>query len=48
MTINDKTENEKLQCDIKREAAKVSLVTSGKLLKIFISYRWRNITVGSK
>ena len=40
MKINDKTENEKLQCDIKREAAKVSLVTSGKLLKIFIiSYR---------
>ena len=40
MTIDDKTENEKLQCDINREAAKVSLVTSDQLLKIFIiSYR---------
>ena len=31
MTINDQIKNEKLQCDINREAAKISALSSGKL-----------------
>ena len=33
MTINDKIKDEKLQCDINREAAKVSSLSSGKIDK---------------
>ena len=33
MTINDQTKDEKLQYDINREAAKTSVLSSGKLLK---------------
>ena len=33
MTINDQTKGEKLQYDINREAAKTSVLSSGKLLK---------------
>ena len=33
MAINDQIENEKLQCDINREAAKISALTSGKTNK---------------
>ena len=33
MTINDQIENEKLQFDINREAAKISALTSGKTNK---------------
>ena len=33
MTINDQIENEKLQYDINREAAKISALTSGKANK---------------
>ena len=33
MTINDQIKDEKLQCNINREAAKVSALSSGKLRK---------------
>ena len=33
MTINDEIRDEKLQCDIKREAAKTSVLSSGKIDK---------------
>ena len=33
MTINDKTRDEKLQYDINREAAKISALSSGKIVK---------------
>ena len=33
MTVNDQIENEKLQYDITREAAKISTLTSGKTNK---------------
>ena len=33
MTINDKIKDEKLQCNINREAAKVSSLSSGKIDK---------------
>ena len=33
MTINDQIKDEKLQCDINREAAKISALSSGKLNK---------------
>ena len=33
MTINDQINNEKLQYDINREAAKISALSSGKLHK---------------
>ena len=33
MTINDQIEYEKLQCDINREAAKISALSSGKINK---------------
>ena len=33
MTINDLIKDEKLQCDINREAAKISALSSGKLHK---------------
>ena len=33
MTINDKIIDEKLQCDINREAAKISALSSGKIDK---------------
>ena len=33
MTINDQTRNEKLQYDIKREAAKISELSPGKIHK---------------
>ena len=33
MTINDKIRDEKLRCDINREAAKISTLSSGKIHK---------------
>ena len=33
MTINDQIRDEKLQCDINREAAKISPLSSGKIHK---------------
>ena len=33
MTINDKIRDEKLQCDINKEAAKISALSSGKIDK---------------
>ena len=33
MTINDPIRNEKLQCDLNREAAKMSALSSGKIHK---------------
>ena len=33
MTVDDKIENEKLQYDINREAAKISTLSSGKIDK---------------
>ena len=33
MTINDQIKDEKLQCNINREAAKISALSSGKLHK---------------
>ena len=33
MTIDDKITDEKLQCDINREAAKISSLSSGKIDK---------------
>ena len=33
MTIDDKIRDEKLQCDINREAAKISALTFGKIDK---------------
>ena len=33
MTINNQIKDEKLQCDINREAAKISALSSGKLHK---------------
>ena len=33
MTIDDKIKDERLQCDINREAAKISAVSSGKIDK---------------
>ena len=33
MTINDQIRDEKLQCDINREAAKISALSSGKIHK---------------
>ena len=31
MKINDQIRNEKLQCDVNREAAKISALSSGKI-----------------
>ena len=33
MTINDQIRDEKLQCDINRETAKISALSSGKIHK---------------
>ena len=33
MTINDQIRNEKLQCNLNREAAKISALSSGKIHK---------------
>ena len=33
MTIDDQIEDEKLQCDINREVAKISVLSSGKINK---------------
>ena len=33
MTIEDQIRDEKLQCDINREAAKISVLSSGKIDK---------------
>ena len=33
MTINGKTRDQKLQCDINRKAAKISALSSGKINK---------------
>ena len=33
MTIDDQTRDEKLQCDINREAAKISVLSSNELRK---------------
>ena len=38
MTINDQIRDEKLQCGINREAAKISAMSSGKIDKYEISY----------
>ena len=38
MTIDDKTRDKKLQHDINREAAKISALSSGKIVK-YVSYR---------
>ena len=43
MTINDEIRDEKLQYGIKREAAKISAISSGKT-ETWISYRLRNNT----
>ena len=34
MTIEDQIKDEKLQCDINREAAKISASSSGNLIKM--------------
>ena len=44
MTTDDNIRDEKLQHDINREAAKISAFSSGKIRKVLISYRLRNIT----
>ena len=36
MTIDDQIRNEKLQYDINREAAKISVLSSGKLINMNI------------
>ena len=36
ITIDDKIRDEKLQCDINREAAEISVLLSGKLIKMNI------------
>ena len=36
MTINDKIRDEKLQYDINKEAAKISVLSSGKLINMNI------------
>ena len=41
MTTDDKIKDEKLQCNIKREAAKISALSSGKLI-------YMNILLGKK
>ena len=41
MTTDDKIKDEKLQCNIKREAAKISALSSGKLI-------YMNILQGKK
>ena len=38
MTIDDKIRDEKLQCDINREAAKISVLSSRKIDK----YKYKN------
>ena len=38
MTINDQIRDEKLQCVINREAAKISAISSGKIDKYEMSY----------
>ena len=38
MTIDDKTRDKKLQYNINREAAKISALSSGKIVK-YVSYR---------
>ena len=43
MTINDEIREEKLQYGIKREASKISAISSGKI-ETWISYRLRNTT----
>ena len=43
MTTDDLIRNEKLKCDIKREAAKQSALSPGKIAKH--EYRWKNITI---
>ena len=47
MTIDDKIRDEKLQYDINREAAKISALSSVKLINMNI-FRWRNITIWSE
>ena len=34
MTIDDQIRNKKLQCDINRKAAKISALSSGKLINM--------------
>ena len=43
MTIQDDIRDAKLQYNIKREAEKLLALSSGKIEKKWISYRWRNI-----
>ena len=44
MTINDKISNEKPQNNINRETAKIFILSSDKIDKIWLNYRRRNIT----
>ena len=49
MTIDDNIRNEILQYNINREAAKISVLSSGRIDGwIWISYRWENISIWSK
>ena len=45
MTIDDKTKDKKLKYDVNREAAKISVLSSGKINKYeYLRQRWINIT----
>ena len=44
MTTDNQIMDEKLQCDTNKEAAKILVLSSGKIKSI--SYWWRNITYG--
>ena len=45
MTIDDKTKDEKLKYDVNREAAKISVLSSGKINKYeYLRQRWINTT----
>ena len=44
MTIHDKIKDETLQYNINKEAAKILFLSSGRINKIWISYRWGNTT----
>ena len=39
MTIEDQIKNEKVQCDINREAAKISALSSGKIDKYILQVK---------
>ena len=48
MTIDDKIKDEKLQYDMNREAAKISVSSSGKIDKYEYLTGEGNITISSK